>query len=329
MSVSVEPVDTTTTTQPGRARSLLARTSLPMVLVALIAVFSVLRPGQFPSSTNVAAIVTQQGIAAIVALAVTVTLAAGEFDMSVGANVGITAVFGAWAFGQGWPTPLVLLGALAVAIAVGLLNVLIVVVFGLTSFIATLGVGFLLAGLALMITGGTPLYEGITTGFKSLTSTSILGLPSLAWMILAVVLVLWYVLEQTPAGRFIRVTGTGRDAAKLMGIATERCVAAAFLIGAVIAGIGGILLISNNGAVPPTAGASYTLPAYAAAFLGATALRPVRYNTLGTIAGVLVLSVGVSGLTMIGAPFWVPQVFNGVALLVALLVARSFDKKGQ
>ncbi|WP_072803441.1 ABC transporter permease [Rhodococcoides yunnanense] len=325
MSITATPLTRTV----SRPRSVLARTSLPIVLIVLIAVFSAIRPGQFPSSTNVAAIVTQQGIAMLVALAVTVTLAAGEFDMSVGANVGITAVVGAWAFGHGWPTPLVIVAALAVAVLVGLLNVLLVVVFGLTSFIATLGVGFLLAGLALMVTGGTPLYEGITSGFKSVTSTSILGLPSLAWIILAVVLVLWYVLEQTPAGRFIRVTGTGRDAAKLMGISTERYVAAAFLIAAVIAGIGGILLVSNNGAVPPTAGASYTLPAYAAAFLGATALRPVRYNILGTVVGVLVLSVGVSGLTMIGAPFWVPQVFNGIALLVALLVARSFDKKGQ
>jgi ribose transport system permease protein len=303
------------------------RLSLVLVFLLLFLLFSLLRPGQFPTSTNISAIISQQGIAALAAMAITVTLTVGEFDLSIGGIIGIVALVGAWGFGQGWNSPTVGVAGLAAAVLVGGINATLVVAFRLTSFIATLGVSMLLSGLALMITGGATLYRGIPQGYHAIATTRILGVPSLAWLILLVAVALWYILDCTPAGRFLRATGSGREAASLIGIRTDRYIVAAFLLAALVAGIAGLLLISNNGAVSTTAGQNYTLPAYAAAFLGATSVRPVRFNVFGSAMGVLVLSIGVSGLTMIGAPIWVPAVFNAVALIFALLFARWLSAK--
>lgn len=298
------------------------RLSLLFVLLVLFGIFSLLRPDHFPTVTNMSAIVSQQGIAVLAAIALTIALTTNEFDLSIGGIIGIVAIIGAWGFGQGWSMPAVVAAGLGLSLLIGVLNAFLVVTIGLSSFIATLGVNMLLSGLALMVTGGSPLYRGIPVAFQAITSTRLLGLPSLAWIIIAIALLVAYFLGATPTGRMMRATGAGREASKLIGIRTNRYVALSLLFTAFICGIAGILFIANNGAVSTNAGQNYTLSAYAAAFLGATSMRPVRFNIFGSVISVLILSIGSSGLTMMGAPVWVPQVFNALALLFALIFSR-------
>ncbi|WP_411036915.1 ABC transporter permease [Shinella sp. BYT-45] len=298
------------------------RLSLVVVLVLLVALFSILRPEHFPTLRNFAAIITQQGILVLAAIAVTVTLTVNEYDLSVGGVIGIVAVSAAWMFGEGYSAAAVIPFAIGLALLVGALNAVLVVGAGITSFIATLAVSMLLSGFALMLTGGAQLYRGIPVWLNAITGTRLLGVPSLAYILLGVTAAAFYLIEMTPAGRYLRATGSGRAAAELNGLRTRRHVVAAFLAGSLVSGLAGILFVANNGAVAAAAGQNYTLPAYAAAFLGATAIRPVRFNVFGSVVAVLLLSVGTSGLTMIGAPIWVPAVFNACALLFALVFSR-------
>lgn len=319
---------TTSTSPTVRSRNDLAvRLSLAGVLVLLVALFSALRPEHFPTLQNFSAIITQQGILVIAAIAVTITLTADEYDLSVGGIIGIVAVSAAWMFNAGYDAVIVIPVAMGIALLVGALNAFLVVGVGLTSFIATLAVSMLLSGLAQMLTGGAQLYKGIPPWFNAVTGTRVLGVPSLAIILLAITLVAIYVLEMTPAGRYLRATGSGRAAAELIGLRTRYHVVIAFLAGAMVSGVAGILFVANNGAVATSAGQNYTLPAYAAVFLGATAIRPVRVNVFGSVVAVLLLSVGTSGLTMIGAPIWVPAVFNACALLFALVISRWLSSR--
>lgn len=138
------------------------------------------------------------------------------------------------------------------------------------------------------------------------------------YYLLVLAIVIWFVLEHTPVGRRVYATGGGADAARLAGVRTSRVIFAAFVASAVIASLAGVLQTASIGTGDPNIGPSYLLPAFAAAFLGSTQIKPGRFNVWGTVLAVYVLATGVKGLQLAGAPFWLPDLFNGVALLLAV-----------
>jgi ribose transport system permease protein len=143
----------------------------------------------------------------------------------------------------------------------------------------------------------------------------------------ALALVLWYVFDQTTWGRHLLFLGSNRSAAARTGVRSTRIRFASFVACAVIAGFAGLSFAALVGSVDPVATSSYLLPPYAAAFLGTAAVAVGRFNVLGTVIAIYVLAVGISGFQMLGASYWVANVFNGVALLTAVTVARLFHGK--
>ena len=145
---------------------------------------------------------------------------------------------------------------------------------------------------------------------------------------LVVAAVLWYVLERTPLGRRIYATGGNVDAmggsseaAALAGIRTSRIILGALVTGGVVARAGGLLVTSQLSAGDPTIGPGFLLPVIAAVFLGSTQFRGGRFNIWGTVVAAYVLAVGVKGLQLAGLPIWIPDLFNGAALLLAVGLA--------
>ena len=131
-------------------------------------------------------------------------------------------------------------------------------------------------------------------------------------------IVVWYVLECTPVGRRIYATGGNIEAARLAGIRTPLVIVAALAACGAIAATSGVLVSSQLGVGDPTIGPPYLLPAFSAAFLGSTQFRDGRFNVWGTVVAVYVLASGVKGLQLAGAPVWIPDLFNGLALLLAV-----------
>lgn len=205
------------------------------------------------------------------------------------------------------------------AMIVGLLNGLFVVRFGVNAFITTLGAGTILTGLTLAVSGGQILngVPGSVTGF---TTYQILGLPSPVYV--AFVILLWYVYEHTPLGRYLFFVGEAREVARLAGLAVDRLRFGAFVAAGVVASLCGILAAGQLGSADPSVGPNYLLAAYAAAFLGATTIRPGRFNAWGTVVALYLLVTGVTGLELLGSASWVEQVFNGGALVIAVTFAR-------
>jgi ribose transport system permease protein len=298
------------------------------VLIGFVILFSILRPHTFPTGENAKTLVSTQSVLAILALATMVPLIAGEFDLSVGNNLSFSAILTAKLVGDGMAIPLAIAIVLLAGVTIGIFNSILVLRINISAFIGTLGTGVLLAGFASWIAGGATVFEGIGPGFRSIGNDTLFGaIPIGGVYVLVIALVLWFLFEQTPFGRQMYATGSGREAARLAGIPTERRVFAGFVIGGLLAAAAGILYTAKLGSATPGVGDSYLLPAFAAAYLGSTTIKAGRFNPWGTLIGVLLLAVGTTGLQLMGAQNYVSDLFNGSALIIAVGVAALGAKR--
>lgn len=306
-------------------------------LLALTAVvfglFALLLPATFPTGANIRAILTNQSIPAILALAATIPIVTGRFDLSIGYGIGLGHVAAMWLLVQyGLPWPLVTAIVLVIGVGVGLVNGFLVELARIDSFIATLGTGSILYALTGWITGGgriVPQIGGLPPAFTDLTNSSLMGLPVTFWYVVVLVGVLWLVLEHLPLGRYLYVVGANPRAADLVGIRRRRVVIAAFVGSGLVTAFAGVLLAAQQQIGDPSAGQSYLLPAFVGALLGSTTIRPGRANALGTLVAVAVLAIGLSGLQQQGAEFWVTPLFNGLTLLAAVGLAGLAARRRQ
>lgn len=306
---------------------LLKNYGIVIFLLLMVVVFSLLMPGTFATTGNFRQIFADQAIPGILALAVILPLAAGEFDLSVGANLGVCTITGIVLAGAGIPVFAVILITLALGVAIGAVNAFMTVVVGVNSFIATLAMSTILVGLNLYLTGSALITHN-NAEFSMLTNTRLPGgFQTVILYFIAIAVILWFVLERTPFGRYLRATGLGREAAELSGVRTRRYTASALIGAGLLAGIAGALQASRSSSATPDLGPEYLLPAYAAAFLGATAIRAGYFNVWGTVVGVYLLAVGGNGLIILGAATWVTHVFNGIALLVAVSAATLVQRR--
>ncbi|WP_459983011.1 ABC transporter permease [Nocardioides sp. AN3] len=300
-----------------------AQWALPLILVALVIVFSVLKPAAFATSGNASTILGSQAVLILVALGAMLPLIVGQFDLSVGANMATASLTLAKAVGEwGWSPASGVVLALAVSTALGVFNGFVVAWVGVDSFVATLAVSSLLSGALVWTTDGTIISGGIPSSLAAFGRHSVGPIPTqfLAVVILAVIT--QYVLRMTPTGRYLYAIGGSAEASRLSGINVRRLTMAAFAADGLLCGIGGVFLVSKLGSASPTTGPEFLLPAFAACFLGATSIRPGSFNVLGTVLAVLVLAVGTTGLQMLGAPFYIQPIFAGLVLLAASLATR-------
>jgi ribose transport system permease protein len=312
-----------------RGRTFLNRYAIVLVLILMIAIFSLLRPATFFTPGNFTTIANSEAVLLIMALGLTLPLAVGEFDLSVAAGLGFGAVLtGYLSSVRHWPLPATIVLVLLVGLLVGVINGLFVVHFRVNAFIVTLGTGTLLSGLTLAVSGGQIL-NGIPDALVGFTTHTIFRIALPAYVAVLLALLLWYIYEYTPLGRYLTFVGIGREVARLAGLPVNALRWGAFIAASFIASGCGLLASGQLGAADPSAGAAYLLPAYAAAFLGTTTIRPGRFNAWGTVVALALLVTGVTGLQLLGAASWVEQVFNGGALVLAVTFAQLVSDKEQ
>lgn len=305
---------------PGR-EGFFSKYTLVLVLIALVVVFALLRPETFPTYTNLTSVLSSQTVLLVLALGAMLPLIAGEFDLSIGFMLGFNAMLFAVATTQ-WNVPIgwAVVMVIAVGGVIGGINAILILRFGINAFIATLASGTVLQGLTLWLSSGR-VVANLPTAITDIGRAKWLGMPVLVFFAALIALIAWFVLDRTTTGRRLYATGLGRESARLAGVKTSKLLASSFVISGLMAAIAGMMQSANLGAANPDVGAQYLLPVFAAAFLGATAIRPGRFNVLGTILSLLLLAFGISGLSQLGAPLWVSPVFNGLALIVAVAIA--------
>lgn len=301
---------------------------LVLLTLFLIVLFSILLPDTFPTMLNLRAILSDKSIIALLSLAAMVPMAAGRIDLTVGYGIvmwHILAISLQTKFGFPWPMAVIMV--LTLGAVVGFLNGMLVEVAKIDSFIATLGTGTILYALALWHTGGRQMVGALPEGFYAINGTFVMGLPITAYYLLSITLFMWLILEYTPIGRYLYAIGANPRAAELNGIPTRKFVVGAFITSGLMTALAGVLLASKLRIGQASVGLEFLLPALVGAFLGSTTIKPGRVNVWGTVVGVAILAVGISGIQQFGGSFWVEPMFNGVTLLVAIGIAGYAQRR--
>ena len=301
---------------------------LVILMFGLILLFSILLPTTFPTMLNVRAILSDKAIIALLSLAAMIPMVAGRIDLTVGYGIvlwHILAISLQTLYGFPWPVAVAIV--LVLGVLIGALNGLLVEVARIDSFIATLGTGTILYALALWHTGGRQMVGALPDAFYAINGTFVFGLPITAIYVLVITVVLWVALEYTPIGRYLYAIGANQRAAELNGIPTRKFVIGAFVTSGLMTALAGVLLASKLRIGQASVGLEFLLPALVGAFLGSTTIKPGRVNVWGTIVGVMILAVGISGIQQFGGSFWVEPLFNGTTLLIAIGIAGYAQRK--
>lgn len=306
----------------GKGRGNLLRTLLILTFTALLVFFSLFAPGFFTMSNIESVLLNNVAPLAIAALAMTLVTSMGAVDLSIGTSIDFACLVLVTLVLHQVALPVALFAALLAALGVGLFNAFLVAILGVEPFLATLGTLFIGQSVQqLSSNGGQPIYllsQVLPDGFSAISHGALLGVPLPLWYVLVLALVLHLLLHRTRHGRALTFIGTQASVARYSGIGVGRLTAVAFVLGAVIAGVVGLMLASNVKAWVPLSGNAYLLNAIGAAFIGTTFSSSRRANVPGTLLGVILLSFVANGLLLIGWNFYWQQVASGVLIFVVL-----------
>lgn len=344
------PVDTNANTanaQPakrGRDRivAALERGGLLFVLAAMIVLFTAREPA-FLNVANLFSILQAVSIVALLGIGVTITLAVGGFDLSVGsvaasAQMAASYVLVVW-HGDSWAA---VLACVALGIGAGVFNGVLITRLHVPDQLATLGTLFLLAGLQLIPTGGRSLATGtilpdgteasglFPDAFLALGRARLFDVVPVPVLVLAVLTVLVsVVMSASRWGRVLYAIGGNETAARLAGAPTTRYRLLAYVASATIASLGGLLIAARVGRGDVSAGHSLLLDAVAAALVGYAVWGAKRPNVPGTVIGAVFVGVLLNGLTMLNAPYYLQDFIKGALLVVALAFTFSIGQRGR
>lgn len=303
-----------------------------VLTVLLYVIFAIARPDTFATLLNFQLLASSQSTLLILAIAVTIPMVAGKIDLSIGYGIGLWQVMALQWQIAGMDYRLAIVLCLAGGAVIGLFNALLVELAQVDAFIATLATGQVIYAITYWTTGGRQVTDssGVrASGFDALSTWSLGPVPGTAVIALLLALGLYLVLEYFPAGRYLYAVGANPRAAELTGINRRRYVIAAMVSSGVLTALAGVLLASKQaGVAQANIGPEYLLPALTAAFLGSTTIRPGRVNALGTVLGVVIATIGISGLQqLIPGQFFLEPLFNGLTLVAAITIASMATRR--
>lgn len=294
--------------------------------ILLVLLFWALLPGTFMTFRNITNITQQQSMLAVVAFTMTVVMAMGDFDLSVGSMASLSGIVAAVTFHYTGSVPLGIALALIVGLAGGALNGWLVSFIGILPFVATLGTLTIFGGVAFIVSGGKTWFGGdIPAGFSGIAKGAPLLLPNLTIIAIVVLSAIWWLLEKRVYGRHLYAMGGSAEAARLAGVPVQKLRLSAFAIAGFGAALAGLMYASRVASANPTQGSGLMLDAIAAVFLGMTMSRHGEPRVLHTLVGVLFLGVLGNGLTQLSVDSYIRDVLVG-AIIIAAVASSSYDK---
>jgi ribose transport system permease protein len=290
--------------------------------VAIILIFSILRPTSFATLSNFINITRQISLLVVIAIGATLIMSVEEFDLSIGALASLGGVLAAKLAVMGLPIPLCFILPLIIAFAIGYINGWIVTRFKVLSFITTLAMGTIIGGFTFWFTGGSTIFQDIPKSFTFIGSKTLLGMPLLSIIMVILIVIFWFIMRHTVFGRKLYAIGGNESASKVSGISVELNKNLAFAICAMMAAMTGVLIASRLGSAHPTGGDGFFLQAYAAAFLGRTVFKGGVPNIWGTFIGAAILGILANGLTIMQVPTFMQDILTGVIIIAAVVMQK-------
>jgi len=306
-----------------------------LALILIVVVFSLLSPNYFTVS-NVLIMASHVALYAILGLGMLLVILNGGIDLSVGSTLGFSAVIAGFLM-QGIPlnvfgvtlfpsVPVVVVLSCGVGAFVGVVNGILVSRFKVAPFVATLGMLYVVRGVALLLTNGLTINDlqgdpdlG-NTGFGWLGFNRILNIPIGVLIMALIALVLGFVLGRTRFGRWLYASGGNERAAELSGVPVRRVKVWVYVISGICASIAGLVLSSTLTSASPTAGTTYELTAIAAVVIGGAALAGGRGTVRGTLLGAFVIGFLSDGLVIVGVSAYWQMIFIGGVIVIAVLL---------
>ena len=294
-------------------------------LILIGTVFAVMSP-TFLTGPNLLNILQQSSINACIALGMTLVIISGGIDLTVGPVAALCGVLAAAMMVAGVPVPLALLGALAVGLACGAMSAALIAIGGLQPFIVTLGGLSLFRALALIFTGGQPVF-GLPPGFRALTNGTILSVPNPVVIVAVFAILAWVILNKTPLGEYFMAVGGNPEAARIAGVPVVATKFAAYMISGLMSSVAAIILIGRLGAAEPTLGTLWELDAIAASAIGGASLMGGRGSIPGTLIGCIILGTLRNGLTLLNVQAFYQLLATGIIIIVAMLIDKATSGK--
>lgn len=290
--------------------------------LAVVIVFSALRPDAFFTVGNFINITRQISLLVIISLGATMVMSVSEFDLSIGAFASLGGVIAAKMAVAGAPMLLCFTVPVLICFASGFVNGWIVTKFRVLSFITTLGMSTVLAGITFRITGGSTVFQNIPKAFTYLGSKSLLGIPILTIIMVVFVAVFWFIMSHTAFGRKLYAIGGNQAASMVSGINVGLHKNFAFALSAALAAVCGVLMASRLGSAHPTGGDGFFLKSYAAVYLGSTISKSGVPNVIGSLVGAAILGILANGLTILQVPTFVQDIITGAIIIIAVVAQK-------
>lgn len=275
----------------------------------------------FLTTDNLLNVLIQSSIIAIIAVGMTFVIISGGIDLSVGSVVALSSMVTGYALASGYSTTVSIVTCLATGLFCGLVSGLLIAIFKVPPFIATLGMMSAARGLALMMQGGRSI-SGFNADFLSISNGSILSLPSPVVIMFLIYLIAFIISKYTYWGHYIYAIGGNERAAWLSGIPIKAYVTGTYMVCGLLSAGASVILTARLNSAQPVAGNSYELDAIAAAVIGGASLSGGRGTIVGTLLGALILSVLRNGLSILNIPSYVQQLAIGALIVAAVVIDR-------
>jgi ribose transport system permease protein len=309
------------TVQPPKLRMRLAGQA-PLITLVVVCAVTALLTDRFLSPLNLANILVQSSIMAVIAMGMTFVIVGGGFDLSVGSTAALAGCVAAMLMPAGGMT-IGIAGGIAAGAAVGLANGLVIAVLGVNPFIATLGTMVLVRGVVFLITGGAPIGdEGLPPAFIAFGSQRLFGIHYLVWVPAVLLALLTFLMRSTPYGHRVYATGGGREAAYLSGVPVRRVIASTYVWCGALAGLAGVMLAARLQSGQPTAGEFYELTAIAAVVLGGASLHGGEGTPGKSVIGVFIMVVLGNALNLLNVDSYWQRVAVGLVIIAAAAADR-------
>lgn len=307
----------------SKSRTVLREAGIGVALVLLVGVFALLSP-IFLTTGNITNIFTQISINVILAVGMTFVILIGGIDLSVGSVMAFCAVVAGTVLkleglDVGMAIFLALLASVAVGAICGLANGWISAFWAIPSFIVTLGMLNIARGAALQWTQARSIYE-FPDAFNNFGSATVLGVPAIFLVALALVAIGWFVLNRTVFGRLIYAIGNNEEAVRLAGHNVRAYRIAAFVICGAAVGVGAVIYMTRLTIASPISGIGFELNAIAAVIIGGTSLSGGRGSIVGTLLGACIIGVLANGLILIGMSDFLRQMVTGFVIILAVVL---------
>jgi ribose transport system permease protein len=304
-------------------KSLLIKYKSLVGLMVLCIVISIVTP-RFLTPTNILNVLTQVSVNAIMAIGMSFVILTGGIDLSVGSILAITGAIAATLFKSTGNVFIAVGVSILIGALIGFINGIIVSKGKIQAFIVTLATMTIFRGITYVYTKGMPI-SGLDSSFMNIGSKKLLGLPIPVVLIIIVLFIAWYLLNQTRYGRYVYALGGNEDSARLSGINVDRIKTIVYVICGATAALSGIIVTSRIGSASPNAGVGFELDAIAAVVLGGTSLAGGEGSVIGTIIGAMIIGVLNNGLNLMNVSPFYQLIVKGIVILLAVIM----DKKSK